>query len=122
MSEVKLEKNSLKVADAGVSDVRELPPLSTSFPSSQKIEEGELKVPARVITLGGGEPPLKVYDTTGPQGIDIRKGLPARRADWIERRLREAPQDGTRNVTQMHYARRGIITEEMRFVALRENV
>jgi phosphomethylpyrimidine synthase len=59
-----------------------------------------------------------VYDTTGPQGHDPRRGLPRRRAEWIERRRR----DGTGNFSQMHYARRGIVTEEMRFVALRENV
>ncbi|HEX6245590.1 MAG TPA: phosphomethylpyrimidine synthase ThiC, partial [Polyangiales bacterium] len=92
--------------------------LDQSFPSSQKIEEGELAVPARVITLSGGEPPVKVYDTTGPQGHDVRHGLPRRRQAWIEQRLRDRPG----NVTQLHYARRGIVTEEMRFVALRENV
>jgi phosphomethylpyrimidine synthase len=114
----KSDKSSLKLAEQGVGQLRSLPPLAESFPSSQKVEEGELQVPARVITLSGGEPPLKVYDTTGPQGHDARSGLPPRRRDWIERRLAERPA----NVTQLHYARRGIITEEMRFVALRENV
>ncbi len=111
-------KVGLKVAADGVSDVRELPPLEASFPSSRKVEEGELGVPFREIALSGGEPAIKVYDTTGPQGVDIRSGLPKRRTEWVAERLKTS--DG--NVTQMHYARKGIITEEMRFVAIRENV
>ena len=68
--------------------------------------------------VGAGEPPLRVYDTSGPQGHDLRAGLPKLRQPWIERRV--ARGDG--NFTQMHYARRGEITEEMRFCALREGV
>jgi phosphomethylpyrimidine synthase len=108
----------LELAGSDVSELRSLPPLEESFPSSRKVEQGELKVPVRVIELSGGEPPVTVYDTTGPQGCDVRSGLPRRRAEWIERRLAEKPT----NLSQMHYARRGIITEEMRFVAIRENV
>jgi phosphomethylpyrimidine synthase len=107
----------LEVAAADIGNVGVLPPLSESFPSSRKVEEGELKVPFRVIELSGGEPPVKVYDTTGPEGCDIRTGLPKRRSEWIARRLAEKPA----NLSQMHYARRGIITEEMRFVAIRES-
>src|SRR5688572_10627008 len=114
----KSDKSGLKLAEEGVGQLRSVPPLEQSFPNSQKIEEGELQVPARVITLAGGEPPVKVYDTTGPQGHDVRHGLPRRRQAWIDRRLSER----SGNVTQLHYARRGIVTEEMRFVALRENV
>jgi phosphomethylpyrimidine synthase len=97
-----------------------LAPLKDSFPSARKVyaKDGELKVPMREIALAGGEPPLRVYDTTGPQGIDVRKGLPALRTPWTERR--RARGDG--NFSQMHCARQGEITEEMRFVALRENV
>ena len=37
---------------------------------------------------------------------------------WIEKRLAEtAAANGSRNVSQMHYARQGVITEEMAFVA-----
>src|SRR4051812_43222401 len=127
MSEANEQQNpgkraSLNVAASDVGQVPELPPLETSFPSSKKVEEGELKVPFRVIELSGGEPPLKVYDTTGPQGVSVRDGLPKRRAEWIKKRLAEAGPAETRNVSQMHYARRGVITEEMRFVAIRENV
>ncbi len=126
MSEAKEQsaprKASLSMAAADVGQVPELPPLAQSFPNSRKVEEGELRVPFREISLSGNEAPIKVYDTTGPQGRSVREGLPKRRAAWIQKRLAEAGSAETRNVTQMHYARRGIITEEMRFVAIRENV
>ncbi len=44
------------------------------------------------------------------------------RAEWIRRRREEAERTGDRNFSQMHYARRGVITEEMRYVAQRENL
>ena len=108
-----------------------------------------------------GEPPLRVYDTSGPYTdpdamIDIAAGLPALRRDWIVARgdvesydARELrPEDNGlsgpdrsagvpqfphvvkrplrakagMNVSQMHYARRGIITPEMEYVAIRENL
>ncbi|MDB4966774.1 MAG: phosphomethylpyrimidine synthase [Myxococcales bacterium] len=91
-----------------------------SFPASRKImvQDGELEVPAREVSLGGGEPPLRVYDTSGPQGFEPTAGLPKLRAPWIARRVAR----GDANFSQMHYARRGELTEEMRFVAIRENV
>ncbi|MCA9000712.1 MAG: phosphomethylpyrimidine synthase, partial [Planctomycetes bacterium] len=64
----------------------------TSFPSSHKIfqevQHGPwtLRVPKRRIHLSGDEPPLDVYDTTGPQGLDVTLGAPALRRDWIEAR------------------------------------
>jgi phosphomethylpyrimidine synthase len=94
-----------------------LRPLAESFPRSQKIAVGDLQVPARDIALTNGDV-VRVYDTTGPQGCDIRRGLPKRRQPWIDARVAR----GDRNFSQMHYARRGIVTEEMRFVAIRENV
>ncbi|WP_027442628.1 phosphomethylpyrimidine synthase ThiC [Erythrobacter cryptus] len=120
-----------------------------------------IRVAMREIDLEGGEPPVRVYDTSGPYTdpaatIDIRAGLPALRRDWIMARGdvedypgREVrPEDNGRlgpdrsggvppfphaikrplrakagmNVTQMHYARRGIITPEMEYVAARENL
>ncbi len=108
----------LTVADDSVDQIRTLPALEESFPSSQKVTRSELQVPFRTIELSGGEPPVTVYDTTGPQGCDPRQGIPKRRQPWIDARLRQS--DG--NVSQMHYARQGIVTEEMRFVAIRENV
>ncbi len=38
------------------------------------------------------------------------------RQEWV------APRRGQANVSQMHYARQGIITEEMTYVAKRENL
>ncbi len=123
---------------------------TSAFPNSRKVyaEAGDLRVPIREITLGGGEPPLRVYDTSGPQGHDIRTGLPALRQPWIDARggivheqrsLTVTPVRtpamstelanrtttavrGTGAVTQLHYARRGMVTPEMEFVAIREGL
>ena len=46
----------------------------------------DVRVPMREIALSGGEPPLRVYDTSGPQGHDVREGLPPLRAPWIAAR------------------------------------
>jgi len=59
-----------------------------------------------------------LYDTSGPDQPPSLEGLPKRRAPWIARRTQEL---GT-YPTQLEAARRGIITEEMRFVAILENV
>src|SRR5262245_58632504 len=92
-------------------------PVLDDFPASRKVyvEHDGLRVPQREILLGGGEPPLRVYDTSGPQPTGR---LPPLRKPWIDRRVAR----GDRNFSQMHYARLGEITEEMRFVAIRENV
>src|SRR5712675_3526926 len=45
------------------------------------------------------------------------------RADWIDKREAQAASaNGNRNMSQMHYAREGVITEEMFFVAKREKL
>ena len=120
-----------------------------AFPSSRKVfvpGAHGIRVPCREIVLSGGEPPLRVYDTSGPRGHDVRAGLPALRAPWIaargslaavDRSYRPAPGAraaelppglvrrtlrGAGCVTQLHYARRGEITPEMEFVALREGM
>ncbi len=118
-------------------------------------------------------PPVRVYDTSGPYGdpsiaTDVREGLPALRREWIvfrgdveeyEGRTLQPIDDGYLTfdaanqarqkekakglnrledfpallrtplgakqgscVTQMHYAKRGIITPEMEFIAIRENL
>jgi phosphomethylpyrimidine synthase len=83
--------------------------------------------------------------------IDIRSGLAPLREPWIVERndtellkgpsssfgrerladaklaelrfnLKRNPRKGKSNVTQMHYARRGIVTPEMEFIAIRENL
>ena len=122
----------------------------SAFPNSRKVfVEGRhgVRVPMREISLSGGEPPLRVNDTSGPLGVDPHTGLAKLRAPWIEERggviegdttyrpvdpgsavaipeaLQNRPLRSTgANVTQMHYARRGDITEEMEFVAIREGM
>jgi phosphomethylpyrimidine synthase len=122
-----------------------------------------IRVAMREIDLDphSGEPPVRVYDTSGPYTdvnatIDINAGLAELRRDWIfgrgdvqEVAQREVkPEDNGQlgpdrsggvpafpnvkkqvlrakpgqNVSQMHYARRGIITPEMEYVAERENL
>src|SRR5215218_7560788 len=102
---------------------------STAYPGSRKVyderavalgpggPQTQLRVPQREVSLGGGEPPVRLYDTSGPQGHDVRAGLPKLRAEWIEARRRA----GTVG-TQLHYARRGELTPEMEFVASREGL
>jgi len=64
------------------------------FPNSTKVYvEGsrDVRVPMREIALSGGEPPLRVYDTSGPQGFDVREGLPPLRREWVlERGVQES--------------------------------
>ncbi|MEX1024834.1 MAG: phosphomethylpyrimidine synthase ThiC [Planctomycetota bacterium] len=95
--------------------------LATSFPRSEKVHEavqhGEhtLLVPKRRIHLTNGES-IDVYDTTGPQGIDPGRGLPKLREKWVAARAGEGAP------TQLAYARRGVVTEEMAYIAAREGV
>jgi len=107
-----------------------------AFPNSHRVYvEGSrgVRVPMREISLSGGEPPLRVYDSSGPRTGDVHSGLPAIRLAWIRargdaeelgrgtrRRVLRA-RDG-RAVTQMHYAKRGEITPEMEFIAVREGL
>jgi phosphomethylpyrimidine synthase len=126
------------------------PAYQGAFPGSTKVYvDGprSIGVPLREISLSGGEAPLRVYDASGPQGIDVRQGLPSLRQAWIlERDVASAPRGassgpgvasrhdlipdtlrrtvyrGRGPVTQLHYARRGEITPEMEFVAIREGM
>ncbi len=94
-------------------------PSSPTAAEPRKVYYSEaLPVPEREIVLGGAQPPLRIYDTSGPQGFSPREGLPPLRKKWIEARH----ASGDANMSQMHWARRGEITEEMRFVAIREKV
>ena len=143
---------------------------TNAFPNSKKVYiPGNLhpiQVAMREISLsptklskGGLEinPPVTIYDTSGPytdvnSEIDIRKGLDRIREQWIldrndveildgisseygQKRLHDPSLDELRfsynhkpkraadgqNVTQLHYAKKGIITAEMEYVAIREN-
>ncbi|MFM9758688.1 phosphomethylpyrimidine synthase ThiC [Aeromonas dhakensis] len=146
-----------------------------AHPNSRRIfiegSRADIRVPLREIQLAdtfvGGtkeapqfEPnePVPVYDTSGPYGeeaapIDVRRGLPRLREEWVLERADTEALDGLsstftqerladegldhlrfehlpsarrakpgRRVTQLHYARAGIVTPEMEFIALRENM
>jgi len=92
--------------------------IDTTAPSTRRVTTPE-GVPFREVTLTNGES-IRLYDTQGPPVADVNKGLPPLRKAWIDARAAHPGETGA-NVTQMHYARRGILTEEMRFVAIREN-
>lgn len=139
------------------------------LPGSRKVYvEGsrpDIRVPFREISLSPTQttgvpeenPPLLVYDTSGPYSDpevqpDLRRGLAELRRAWIEERgdtefldgptsdygrrrandpmlaplrfeLTRTPRRAKpgKNVTQLHYARQGVITPEMEFIAIREN-
>ena len=89
---------------------------ASAFPASRKVYvdgPSGVRVPMREIALTNGET-LRVYDSSGPQGHDVRAGLPAIREPWV------APRRGGACVTQLHYARQGTITPEVEFIAIRE--
>src|SRR5437773_12046557 len=61
------------------------------LPNSRKLDVGNLRVPMREISQSGGNPPLLVYDTSGPYTdpgvrIDIQRGLPGLGERWIAER------------------------------------
>ena len=114
--------------------------LKISYPGSEKVYisgtiHPDVKVGMRKVTqmptvsVKDGEriespnPSVYIYDTSGPYGdpkadIDLEKVLPHLRREWIADR---AAKDSS-NVCQMYYAKRGIITPEMEYVAIRENM
>jgi len=66
--------------------------------------------------------PVYVYDTSGVYSdpdveIDLKKGLPKLRQPWIDERTKDGNPVG-----QMYYAKQGIVTREMEYVAIRENM
>ncbi|MDD3374696.1 MAG: phosphomethylpyrimidine synthase ThiC [Candidatus Omnitrophica bacterium] len=94
----------------------------------------DIRVPFRQISHHNGEL-LNLYDTSGPYTdpdatIDISKGLDPLRNKWISDRddtdlvniekKALCAKPGS-NVTQLHYAKKGIVTPEMEFIAIREN-
>src|SRR4051794_8322542 len=58
--------------------------------------------------------------TVNGQGNDYQ--VPAPRAEWIVKRREEAARTGDTNMSQMHFARKGLVTEEMAYVAHREKL
>ena len=119
----------------------------------------DVQVPFTEVVLDGPDEPVRLYDTSGPQGFSPEAGLAPLRGPWIHERadvehyagriasLRDDGRGAARagkvdaepfpgdsaqrprlranpgkRVTQMHYARRGDVTPEMEFVALREGL
>ena len=120
----------------------------------------DLRVPLREIVLdaSSGEPPVPVYDPSGPYtddkvAIDVEHGLPRTRVEWVKERGGVEDYEGrpiqpvdngnvsgkhlARNfptthrplralpgkpVTQLEWARAGVITKEMVYIAERENL
>ena len=108
-----------------------------AFPNSKKVyitgTRPDIRVPMREISLSDN-PAVTVYDSSGTYTdpeitINVHHGVPDIRSTWIKERgdtetanLRTARRAKTGyNVTQMHYARQGIITPEMEFIAIRES-
>ncbi|MFD4354005.1 phosphomethylpyrimidine synthase ThiC [Nocardia sp. NPDC058518] len=92
-------------------------PIQGSVKHYQEVDG--LRIPVRRINLTNGDH-FDVFDTSGPYTddnavIDLEAGLPKLRYEW------ESPTvDGP--PTQLAWARQGIITPEMRFIAAREGV
>jgi phosphomethylpyrimidine synthase len=80
----------------------------------------DLSIPVRRVNLSNGEH-FDLYDTSGPYtdesaDIDVESGLPTTRDDWD----RPEPIDGA--ATQLVWARAGIVTPEMAYIAAREGL
>ena len=124
-----------------------------------KVAMREIQLSPTKLAAGRKEynPPVTVYDASGPYTdenyqIDIKKGLPRIREQWIldrgdveqlddvsstygEERKNDPKLDHLRfehiakpmrakagkNVSQLHYAKQGMITPEMEYIAIREN-
>ncbi|NNM35226.1 MAG: phosphomethylpyrimidine synthase ThiC, partial [Gemmatimonadetes bacterium] len=80
-------------------------------------ERHGISVPEREIRLSDGTS-MRVYDSSGPDNHDVTQGIAKLREPWIQKRR----ERGDTNFSQMHYARKGEITEEMRYVAAREKM
>lgn len=96
--------------------------LPTAFPNSRKhyvkgVLHPGLQVAMRRIELSDGTT-CDVYDPAGPYSTgktthDPLLGIAKLRAPWVQSRKK--------GETQLSYAKRGIITEEMEYIAIREN-
>ncbi|MDI5977636.1 phosphomethylpyrimidine synthase ThiC [Amycolatopsis magusensis] len=102
--------------DATVTPTVTTGPITGSHKVYHRTESG-LRVPARRIDLSTGDH-FDVYDTSGPYTdpdvtIDVHSGLHRLRAGWA---------DGRAHHTQLGWAKAGVITREMEFIAARERV
>src|SRR5712672_1172775 len=87
--------------------------------------------PAAKIDIRSGLAPLREpwilerNDTellSGPSSLFGKERLADPKLAELRFNLRRNPRKGKSNVTQMHYARKGIVTPEMGFIAVRENL
>src|SRR3979411_1590350 len=69
---------------------------------------------------GNGNGAASPWNSNGAYGNDYK--VPTGRAEWIVKRKAEAARTGDGNMSQMHFARKGMITEEVLYVADREKV
>src|SRR3979411_780651 len=69
---------------------------------------------------GNGNGAASPWNSNGAYGNDYK--VPTGRAEWIVKRKAEAARTGDTNMSQMHFARKGMITEEMAYVAQREKI
>ena len=72
----------------------------------------------RLSHLSAVLPFNRIHTGYGVQGHDPKEGLPTLRKEWVDKRVAR----GDTVFTQMHYAKKGIITEEMAFAAAREQL
>src|SRR6266478_5534256 len=154
--------NTMNIHDPNIAT----PKVTTGpLPASRKVyarpdTAPELRVPVReiVLTDAAAEPPLPVYDTTGPYPdptvtIDVERGLARTRLEWVRERGGVEDSEGRpvkpvdngnvsgkhlahnfptthrplgavngKPLTQLEWARAGIITKEMIYIAERENL
>ena len=99
-------------------------PLFLPFEGSRKVYlkgriHTHLRVPFRKVELDAGKQSLHLYDVSGSYSdpdvkIDLNKGLPALRTHWSGKK--------SKCLTQMAQARKGVVTPEMEFVAIREGL
>ncbi|KJK50193.1 phosphomethylpyrimidine synthase [Lentzea aerocolonigenes] len=102
-------------------DDRSVKPSVTTGPISGSRKVYRDGVPFRRVELTNGEH-VDLYDTSGPYTdenatIDVHSGLPGLRSEWVAAR---EPINGA--VSQLAYAKAGIITPEMKYIAVRENL
>ncbi|HEV7466882.1 MAG TPA: phosphomethylpyrimidine synthase ThiC [Candidatus Dormibacteraeota bacterium] len=129
------------MAEAPTDRAASATPIRGSRKAHLQGSRADLRVPVREIVLGDGDGTgaFRVYDSSGPYTdasvrTDVRGGLASVRGAWIRERGDVEEYSGSAEsvrplraragaaVTQMHYARRGEVTPEMEFVALREGV
>lgn len=111
--------------------------VNNSYPQSKKIYVSgkiypEIQVGMREISIDDSSTPIvPVYDTSGPYGdenakIDVTKGIAKIRTAWPAPKVSadmmvKTPAGVRKPQTQLDFARLGIITPEMEYVAIREN-